>query len=135
MKKKLFEEFLESVKQGGSIMRGATKPSRTFEFPESEVRKIREHYGLSQEKFASLIGISVATLRNWEQGRRAPRGGTSRQLQILEHPELVTQLRRSGRRGVKRARQRVASARAVSIATATEPVERGTRKRRRPESV
>lgn len=60
MKKDLFEELLESVKQGGSIMRGAMKPSRSFEFPESEVRKIREHYGLSQDKFASLMGISVA---------------------------------------------------------------------------
>ncbi len=90
MKKKLFEEFLESVKQGGSIMRGATKPSRTFEFPESEVRKIREHYGLSQEKFASLIGISVATLRNWEQGRRKPEGAARVLLRVAAiHPEAL----------------------------------------------
>jgi len=73
-KKELFKELFESVKQGGSIMRGEMEPSRTFEFPESEVRKIREHYGLSQDKFASLMGISVATLRNWGQGRRKPEG-------------------------------------------------------------
>src|SRR4030066_67861 len=90
MKKKLFEELLESVKQGGSIMRGATKPSRTFEFPESEVRKIREQYGLSQDRFASLIGISVATLRNWEQGRRKPEGPARVLLRIAaEHPEAI----------------------------------------------
>src|SRR3989304_2554749 len=90
MKKKLFEELLESVKQGGSIMRGATKPSRTFEFPESEVRKIREHYGLSQEKFASLIGIRVATLRNWEQGRRKPEGAARVLLRVAsKHPEAI----------------------------------------------
>jgi putative transcriptional regulator len=62
------------VKQGGAVMKGSMKPLRTFEFPESEVRKIREQYGLSQDKFATLMGISVATLRNWEQGRRKPEG-------------------------------------------------------------
>lgn len=53
MKKDMFKKLLESVKQGGSIMRGTMKPLRSFEFPESEVRKIREHYGLSQDKFAA----------------------------------------------------------------------------------
>jgi putative transcriptional regulator len=74
MKKDLFKELFESVKQGAAIMKGAIKPSRTFKFPESEVRKIRKQYGLSQDKFATLMGISVATLRNWEQGRRKPEG-------------------------------------------------------------
>jgi len=35
---------------------------------------IRKKYGLSQEKFANLPGISVSTLRNWEQGRRKSEG-------------------------------------------------------------
>ena len=74
MKKKLFKELLDSVRQGGAIMKGTIKPLRTFAFPEAEVRKIREKYGLSQDKFATLMGISVATLRNWEQGRRKPEG-------------------------------------------------------------
>ena len=47
MKKELFEELLESVKQGAAIMKGKMKPLRSIEFPESEVRKIREQYGLS----------------------------------------------------------------------------------------
>ena len=64
MKKELFEELLESVRQGGAILRGERKPSRVFEFSESDVRAVRAHYGLSQEKFASLMGISVGTLRN-----------------------------------------------------------------------
>jgi putative transcriptional regulator len=50
MKKKLFDELLESVKQGGAIMKGSMTPSRIVEFPESEVRKVREKYGLSQDK-------------------------------------------------------------------------------------
>ena len=35
---------------------------------------LREKFGLSQDKFANLVGISVGTLRNWEQGRRKPEG-------------------------------------------------------------
>ena len=72
MKKEMFKELLESVRQGSAIMKGTRKPSRTFDFPESEVRKLREQYGLSQDKFATLMGISAATLRIWEQGRRKP---------------------------------------------------------------
>jgi putative transcriptional regulator len=93
MKKELFEELLESIKQGGAIMKGAMKPARIIEFPESEVRKIREHYGLSQDNFASLMGISVATLRNWEQGRRKPEGPARVLLMVAaKHPEALLDL-------------------------------------------
>ncbi|MCR4321968.1 MAG: helix-turn-helix domain-containing protein [Candidatus Brocadiaceae bacterium] len=65
-------------------------PLRSIEFPESEVRKIREQYGLSQDKFASLMGISVATLRNWEQGRRKPEGPARILLRVAsKHPEAI----------------------------------------------
>jgi len=90
MKKEVFKELLQSVKQGGAIMKGSMKPSRVFLFPESEVRKLREKYGLSQDKFASLIGISVATLRNWEQGRRKPEGPARVLLMVAaKHPEVL----------------------------------------------
>jgi putative transcriptional regulator len=90
MKKDVFNELLQSVKQGGAIMKGSMKPSRVFRFPESEVRELREHYGLSQDKFASLIGISVATLRNWEQGRRKPEGPARVLLMVAaKHPEAL----------------------------------------------
>ena len=90
MKKELFEELLESVRQGGAILRGERKPSRVFEFSEPDVRTVREHYGLSQEKFASLMGISVGTLRNWEQGRRRPEGPARVLLRVAaKHPEAV----------------------------------------------
>lgn len=93
MKKELFEELFKSVKQGGAILRGKTKPSRSFEFPKSKVRKIREGYGLSQDKFARLMGISAATLRNWEQGRRKPEGPARILLMIAaKHPEALIDL-------------------------------------------
>ncbi len=90
MKQELFDELLESVKQGGKILKGKMKPSRRFILKEPEVRTIRERYGLSQNKFAALLGISVATLRNWEQGRRKPEGAARVLLSIAaKHPEAV----------------------------------------------
>jgi len=90
MKKELFTELLESVRQGGAILQGKRRPSRVFEFTEPDVRRIREQYGLTQDKFARLIGISVATLRNWEQGRRRPEGAARVLLHVAaKHPEAV----------------------------------------------
>jgi putative transcriptional regulator len=90
MNDELFKELLESVKQGAAIMKGTMEPSRSFEFPETEVRALREQFGLSQDKFAHLVGISVGTLRNWEQGRRKPEGSARVLLQIASrHPEVL----------------------------------------------
>jgi len=93
MKDELFQELLESVKQGAAIMKGTIQPSRSFEFPETEVRSIRQQFGLSQDKFAHLVGISVGTLRNWEQGRRKPEGPARVLLTIAaKHPEVLLDL-------------------------------------------
>ncbi|MBD3338136.1 MAG: helix-turn-helix domain-containing protein [Candidatus Lokiarchaeota archaeon] len=90
MKEKLFKELLDSVKQGGEIMRGEMKPSRSYEFDQPNVQLIRKKYGLSQEKFATLLGISVSTLRNWEQGRRKPEGPARVLLRVAaSHPEAI----------------------------------------------
>lgn len=90
MREDVFEELLESVRQGGQILRGERKPSRMFTAVEPNARKIRRLYGLSQEKFATLMGISVATLRNWEQGRRSPEGPARVLLRVAaKHPEAV----------------------------------------------
>jgi putative transcriptional regulator len=73
MRKELFDELLESVKQAAAIERGEMKPSRVFIMDKkNEVSKARAKLGLSQNKFAALLGISSATLKNWEQGRRHP---------------------------------------------------------------
>jgi len=90
MKNELFNELLESVKQGGKILRGNLSPSRKFDFSSPDVKAIRDKYGLSQIKFAQLLGISPATLRNWEQGRRKPEGPARILLFIADkHPEAV----------------------------------------------
>ncbi len=90
MKKELFEELLESVREGGAILRGERKPARAFRVDEPDVKAVRERYGLSQAKFAALMGISVGTLRNWEQGRRHPEGSARVLLRVVNrHPEAV----------------------------------------------
>ena len=72
MKAKMFEELLESVREGGAILRGQRKPSRRFEIGSSGIRAIRERTSLSQSEFVNLMGVSVKTLQNWEQDRRHP---------------------------------------------------------------
>ena len=90
MKEDLFNELVESVKEGGAILRGEMKPSREFIFEPIDVLTIRKKYGLTQDKFAKLLGISVATLRNWEQGRRKPDGPARVLLRVAaKYPQAV----------------------------------------------
>ena len=66
-KRNIGQEILEGIRQlkRGDRGRLVTVPS---------VAGIREKTGLSQPKFAALLGVSVRTLQEWEQGRRAPSG-------------------------------------------------------------
>ena len=90
MKKTDFRELIGSVRQAGEIKRGKMTPSRRFQFKPADVRKIRAKLGLSQSEFALLIGASVATLQNWEQGRRHPEGPARALLRIAAtHPDVL----------------------------------------------
>ncbi len=90
MKKELFDELLESVREAKAIMHGEKQPSRVFVYDEPDVKTIRRRFKLSQPKFAGLLGISVGTLRNWEQGRRQPEGAARVLLVVAaKHPEAV----------------------------------------------
>jgi putative transcriptional regulator len=73
MKREAFEQLVTSVRQAGRIRRGG-RPSRSFDFDPADVKSIRAKLGKSQVEFAYMIGVSVSTLRNWEQGRRRPEG-------------------------------------------------------------
>jgi putative transcriptional regulator len=90
MKEDLFNELVASVREGGKILRGKAKPSRSFVVETPNVKKIRSTYKLSQPEFAALMGISVKTLQNWEQGRRVPEGPARVLLQVAaKHPEVI----------------------------------------------
>jgi len=94
MKKELFDRLTESLREAGQIKRGTLKPSRVFHVdPKSDLVKVRGQLGLSQSKFATLLGISTDTLQNWEQGRRAPTGPAKVLLKIaLKHPRLLLEV-------------------------------------------
>jgi len=83
MDNKLFQELASSIQEAGKIRHGRKKASRTVEFKNVDVRQIRAKTGLSQPQFASLLGVSAATLRNWEQGRRQPTGPARALLRIV----------------------------------------------------
>lgn len=56
----------------------------------SDVVALRNFVGLSQTQFASAVGISVHTLRNWEQDRRRPEGPALALLRIAaRHPRII----------------------------------------------
>ena len=85
-----FERLCESVRQAGEIRRGKRKPSRVFKHRDPDVKEIRERLGLSQSRFAAIIGVSVRTLQNWEQGRREPEGPAKALLRVVDRdPEAV----------------------------------------------
>lgn len=86
----LFQELIASVREGSAILRGEREASREFRHHDPDVAALRNEYGLSQEKFAALLGISVRTLQNWEQGRRQPQGPARVLLRVAaRHPEAV----------------------------------------------
>lgn len=106
MRDERFQELVESVRQGGAILRGEADAGRAFDFPEKggvpDVAAIRARFGVSQPRFAEMLGISVGTLRNWEQGRRVPEGPASVLLEVAyRHPDAVRSVARDrrGRRG------------------------------------
>ena len=62
----------------------------------ADIVALRRFVGLSQTKFAQAMGISVHTLRNWEQGRRRPEGAAIALLRIAaRHPRVILENLRS----------------------------------------
>jgi putative transcriptional regulator len=80
----MFEQLIESVSQADDIIQGKTKPGRTTELAEPQVKTIRAKTGLTQTRFADVLGVSKRTLENWEQGRRHPTGPARALLKILD---------------------------------------------------
>jgi putative transcriptional regulator len=92
MKKQDFNKLVTSVRQAGQIRRKEIKPGRVFRYRPADIKAIREKLGKSQPEFALMIGVSVATLRNWEQGRRNPEGPARALLRIAEkNPEALVE--------------------------------------------
>ncbi|MBU2720422.1 helix-turn-helix domain-containing protein [Acidithiobacillus ferridurans] len=87
-KRDIGAELLESVRQMKAGKKGAV---HKIDVP--EVVQARISAGLSQSQFAALMGVSVRTLQDWEQGRRNPSGAASTLLQIAaKHPEVIREM-------------------------------------------
>lgn len=81
-KRDIGKEILDGIRE---IKRG--EHGRVINVP--SVGVIRERTGLSQSRFAQLLGVSVRTLQEWEQGRRAP-SGAARTLLMIAHKNPKT---------------------------------------------
>ena len=89
-----FEELLDSLKDMGKHMRGQKVSGVVVrEFPEPDVKAIRERTGMTQTRFALLIGVKPKTLQNWEQRRVRPAGPARALLKIVEaNPQALSAL-------------------------------------------
>ena len=99
MKADAFEELVASVRQAGRIRRGASRASRVTTFKPADVKAVRKKLRASQSDFALMIGVSVATLRNWEQGRRVPDGPALALLRVASKEPLAVAKALHGWRG------------------------------------
>src|SRR5258706_5612312 len=91
-RKKLMPETNRNI--GHEILEGILELKRgetglVTEVP--SVARVRESTGLSQARFAQLLGVSMRTLQEWEQGRRSP-SGAARTLLLIAHPNPRTLL-------------------------------------------
>ncbi|MBH3406704.1 helix-turn-helix domain-containing protein [Pseudomonas glycinae] len=82
------QDMLDSVRQ-----MKAGKAARVTEGPLSAAAEARAKVDVSQSAFAKLIGVSLRTLRDWEQGRRQPTGATQTLLRVAsQHLEVLRDL-------------------------------------------
>ena len=90
MREKDFQNLVRSVRQAGRIRRGRMRPARIFTVRPADIKSIRLKLGKSQSEFALMIGVSLATLQNWEQGRRVPESPAQALLKVAaDNPEAV----------------------------------------------
>lgn len=105
MRRDLFAELVESVKEVRDIQAGRRSPSRVTRAADLvrtgvlDVAALRARFRLSQVKFAALLGISVNTLQNWEQGRRQPEGAARVLLRVAAaHPDALLDVTRPAKK-------------------------------------
>ena len=91
--KKAANRIVQGLREAAMHARGGKVPGLKLHVPRKvDVYAIRRRMGLSQETFSRRIGISTGTLRNWEQGRRAPEGPARVLLAMLaRNPRIVEQ--------------------------------------------
>ena len=91
---KAFDSIMTGMKEAIHHAEGNTiGTTHHVTVPDHDVREIRVKTGLSQSQFAASIGESTASLQNWEQGKRKPKGAGKVLLALLHHdPKIVQKL-------------------------------------------
>ncbi|MCR4469746.1 MULTISPECIES: helix-turn-helix domain-containing protein [unclassified Burkholderia] len=85
-------ELLESVRQMKAGVAG-----RVTRVQPTEASSARAKVGMAQSEFAGLLGVSVRTCQQWEQGRHNPTGAAQTLLRVaVQHPEALKDLRPAG---------------------------------------
>ncbi|MFN8443984.1 MAG: helix-turn-helix domain-containing protein [Caldilineaceae bacterium] len=92
-KRDIGQEILEGLQEIKAYKAGKVDlRKRTFQ-PPAPPAEIRAQLQLSQTAFAGLMGVSLRTLQDWEQGRRQPVGSARMLLRIAQqHPEVFLEL-------------------------------------------
>ncbi|KZM39743.1 transcriptional regulator [Marinomonas sp. SBI22] len=86
-------EILEGLEEIKSFKKGKTQLKTSELSMPSQPKEIRSKLNLTQSAFAGLLGVSMRTLQDWEQGRRSPQGPAIALLRIAEqHPEVFSDL-------------------------------------------
>jgi len=89
---KLGKKLIAAANEGIAIAKGTADPGtyRLHVPAEIDVRAMRQRLGMTQEVFAARYGLTLARLRDWEQGRSAPDGAVRAYLKVIERePEAV----------------------------------------------
>lgn len=92
MSKKAHAAILAGIEDAVAYAKGDRSRGKAHEarVPKVDVRAARRKLGLSQDDFARSFGVSAATVRNWEQGRRRPEGAARVLLAVIDRdPEAV----------------------------------------------
>ena len=92
-KRDIGQEILEGLKEIKSHKKDNIQLKTTTLTDPSPAQQIRKNLALSQSAFASLMGVSVRTIQDWEQGRRTPKGPAKSLLRVAEqHPEVFADI-------------------------------------------
>ncbi|TAJ93889.1 MAG: helix-turn-helix domain-containing protein [Gammaproteobacteria bacterium] len=87
---KAYTEITAGLADAISHAKGKRSRARINRPDPIDVKAIREKTGMSQQRFCTAFGISLGTLRHWEQGLRAPRGAARVLLKVVaSNPKTV----------------------------------------------
>ncbi len=87
---KAFTEISEGLNEAIDHAKGNSTNIVEHKPETIDVKAIREKTGMSQQKFCATFGISIGTLRHWEQGLRSPRGPARVLLKVIkQNPKAI----------------------------------------------